>query len=74
MDMSRYLPCAECGASVDRTATTPHVCNPDRLAEFRMFAVRDEVAGFDAEYQAYLATPHGRFDQWLAARELRRSS
>jgi hypothetical protein len=31
--------------------------------------IRREVTAFEAELGAWLATPHGRFAAWLAARE-----
>jgi hypothetical protein len=69
---SHHLPCPECGASVADTERDEHSCDPARLLEFRLFQLRDEVAGFDESLRAYLASPHGRFAQWLAERERRK--
>jgi hypothetical protein len=70
---SNYMPCAECGASLAAAQREHHVCDPERLLEFRMFRLRDEVAGFDDRLRSYLESPQGRFAQWLAERERRDS-
>jgi len=74
MFTSRYLPCPDCGASTDRTAPTPHVCDRERLMDFRMFGLRHEVAWFDRLLSAYLSSAEGRFETWLAARDVRRAT
>jgi hypothetical protein len=74
MFASRYLPCPECGAAVDRTDPTPHVCEEQRLVEFAMFGLRDEIATFDGLLSRYLHSPVGRFETWLAARDVRRAA
>jgi hypothetical protein len=66
------MPCSECGASVAATARAEHVCDPERRLEYRMFQLREEVAGFEERLRGYLDSPHGRFLQWLAERERRR--
>ena len=71
---SRFMPCPECGASVDRSDTTPHSCHPDQLVEFQMFALRHEIAWLDRLVASYLETPEGRFETWLAARDVRRTA
>ena len=68
---SRHMPCAECGASVVTSERDAHVCDPERLLEYRMFQLRDEVAGFDQGLRGFLESPLGRFAQWLAERERR---
>jgi hypothetical protein len=68
---SRYMPCADCGASVDRAASLTHVCETDRLLDFRLFQLRDEIAAFDAQLGEWLATARGRFAAWLAERDRR---
>lgn len=71
MFRSRFLPCAECGASVDRTAEPPHSCSPERWADYQMFGLREEVAGLEAAVLRYLGTSSGRFEVWSAARLVR---
>lgn len=66
---SRHMPCTECGASVDAAERDEHVCDPDRVLDFRMFQVREEVASFDDLLHAYLSSSAGRFAQWLAEHE-----
>jgi hypothetical protein len=68
---SRYMPCQDCGASVDVTSSTPHRCAPERVADFQMFALRDEVAHLEDRYREFLDSRHGRFETWLAARQVR---
>lgn len=72
MFLSRYMPCAECGASVDTTAPTAHRCEPSRRVDFAMFGLQDEIAAFESSFHAYLAGNRGRFEAWLAARQVRR--
>ena len=68
---SRYMPCDECGASVDRLGLRHHQCSPERLADYQMFGLRDDVAQLEARMRHYLATASGRFESWLAARQVR---
>jgi hypothetical protein len=71
MFRSRFMPCPECGASVDRTALGPHECSAERRADYQAFGLRDEVAQLEAGVRRYLATASGRFESWLAARHVR---
>ena len=73
MFVSRYMPCDECGESLDRTVPIAHECAPERLADFRMFALRDRVADLEHSYRSYLRSAHGRFEAWVAARQVRRT-
>lgn len=68
---SRYLPCPDCGASVDRAGDSRHECSPERLADYQLFGLRDEVAELETRVRDYLRTSAGRFDAWLAARQVR---
>ena len=68
---SQYMPCVECGASVATADRETHVCEPDRLLDYRLFQLRDEVAGLEAGLRGYLDSPQGRFAQWLAERQRR---
>lgn len=68
---SRFMPCQECGASVDRTGTGEHECAPERRADFQMFGLREEVAQLEAGVHRYLTTATGRFESWLAAKDVR---
>jgi hypothetical protein len=70
---SRFMPCPECGESVERLPDddTPHRCDPARRVEFQMCALRDELAGCEDELHRYLQTTRGRFEVWLAARQVR---
>jgi len=69
--VSRYMPCEYCGESLDTAVPHPHLCSPERRADFEMFAMRHDIADFDNRFRAYLDSPAGRFDVWLAAKQLR---
>lgn len=71
---SRFLPCEECGASVERTASAAHSCDPERLAEYRLFHLREDVAAFEERLRGWLSSGAGRFEQWVAARDVRRTA
>jgi hypothetical protein len=66
---SRYMPCSECGGSVDRAASGPHLCEPERLLDFRLFQLRPEIGAFDAQLTTWLASARGRFAAWIAERD-----
>jgi hypothetical protein len=71
MFRSRFMPCPECGASVDRTGSPGHACAPERRSDYQVFGLRDEVAQLETGIHRYLATASGRFESWLAARQVR---
>lgn len=74
MFLSRHTPCEECGESVDRTMTVAHVCDPERLLDYRMFRMREEISGFELRWREFLSDREGRFEVWLAARDVRRTA
>lgn len=74
MFLSRHMPCEECGESVERTTADSHICNPERLLDYKMFRMRDEIGRFEARFHEHLNGSQGRFETWLAARDVRRSS
>lgn len=74
MFISRYMPCSECGASVERSALDSHTCDPDRRLDYQMFGLREEIAGFENAFHTYLRGTRGQFDMWMAAQEVRRAS
>jgi hypothetical protein len=67
----RHLPCSDCGAAVERSREDEHVCDRDRLLDYQMFQLRDEVGAVGGELTAYLDSPRGRFELWCAERERR---
>ena len=71
MFKSRFMPCPECGGSVDQSAAQAHRCHPERLADFQMFKLRDEVAALEHRLHAFLTSGSGQFEAWLAARQVR---
>jgi hypothetical protein len=66
---SSHMPCPECGASVAHAEADTHVCEPERLVDYRMFQLRGELELFEGAFGAYLDSPHGRFARWLAEYE-----
>jgi len=72
MFRSRFMPCQECGASLDRNSLLEHSCLSDRLADYQMFGLHDELAQLEPGIRRYLATRSGRFETWLAAQQVRR--
>jgi hypothetical protein len=66
-----HNPCPECGASVARDALGAHSCDAERLLDFRLFQLRDEIEAFDDQLSAWLRTAAGRFATWLAERDRR---
>lgn len=71
MFKSRFMPCGECGASVDQSDLLLHKCSRDRWADYQMFGLRAEVALLETGIHNYLVSGSGRFESWLAARQIR---
>ena len=46
-----------------------HECSRDRWLDYQMFQLRAEVASFDVQLAAFLASPRGRFEQYYAERD-----
>ena len=74
MFLPSSMPCAECGASVARVAAEYHACDPRRWVEFQMAAMTSAIASFESDLRAFLAGNEGRFEAWLAARQVRRTA
>jgi hypothetical protein len=51
---------------VDSARAAEHKCNDERLLAI---SIGEESARFEAEFAAWLASPHGRFLVWLAQRD-----
>ena len=66
MFRSRYMPCDECGTSLDRDERDGHACDAERRLEYQLFQQRAAIAGFDEELAVYLASAQGRFEIWYA--------
>jgi hypothetical protein len=69
---SRFMPCEDCGESVEQAVAPSHRCSPERLVEYRMFGLREEIEGFEERLDQFLGTSMGRFETWLAARTVRK--
>jgi hypothetical protein len=61
------MPCGECGASVAWAERDVHVCDPERLLDYGMFQLRDEIEAIEGEVEEYMDSPRGRFERWLAS-------
>ena len=71
MFTSRFMPCSDCGASVERSVAPGHRCSWERMVEYQMFGLREDIAGFGDRLRHFLQTSGGRFEVWLAARQVR---
>ncbi len=69
---SSHMPCPECGVSVTAAQQNEHICDPERVLDYRMFQLRAEIEAFDEELGQFLESAHGRFGQWCAERDRRR--
>lgn len=68
---SRFMPCPDCGSSVERSQARGHRCEPERRLDYAVFTLRYELGSVEAGIEDYLASPRGRFEAWYAARERR---
>jgi hypothetical protein len=63
------MPCSECGAAVERLDRDAHECDAERLLDYRLFQLRDELAALEQELAGYLDSPRGRFELWCAEQD-----
>lgn len=68
---SRFMPCPDCGGSIERTEQELHACDPDRRLDYRMHLLREEVAAFERQFRVFTDTREGRFESWVATRKVR---
>jgi hypothetical protein len=61
-----HMPCQDCGASLPVAAEAIHVCEDERLVDFRLVELRLEIACFGEDFGVWLETPEGRFAQFVA--------
>jgi hypothetical protein len=66
---SRFRPCVQCGVWVPHDETEDHVCDGERILDFRVFQLRGEIAAFDMQLASWLETARGRFAAWIAERD-----
>jgi hypothetical protein len=72
MFSSRFMPCPDCGASLERPERDDHTCSNDRWLDYQIFHLRNEIAQLDSQLRRYLASPRGRFETWYAERRRER--
>jgi hypothetical protein len=65
----QFMPCPECGASVPTAEMDTHECSEERRLDYQMFQLRAELASFDLQLAAFLASPRGRFAMYYAERQ-----
>jgi hypothetical protein len=63
----RLARCPDCGAAIARFARQEHHCDRERLIDYQVNQLEDEI-------DAYLASPRGRLELWLATGERRCSA
>jgi hypothetical protein len=61
-----HMPCPDCGASLPVDGNSDHVCDDERLVDYRFVELRPEIERFGDDYAAWLETPEGRFAQFTA--------
>ena len=67
---SNFVPCGECGEAIERGASSSHRCDPQRRVEFQLGAMQHEIDDFESDLAEFLRSKEGRFESWLAAREV----
>jgi hypothetical protein len=72
MFSSRFMPCPDCGASLERAERDEHACSHERWLDYQIFHLGDEIAQLDTQLRRYLASSHGRFEAWYAERRRHR--
>jgi hypothetical protein len=66
---SQYIPCSECGASLEGEDRNDHVCDSERRVDFQMFRLRGGITRFELDLAEFLKTPAGRFEAFYAERQ-----
>ncbi len=61
--------CSDCGVVLPQGAVDEHVCDEQRKLDHRLLQVHHEVAAFEGQLSAWLASASGRFEVWLAESE-----
>ena len=56
---------------MERAEAAAHSCDAERLLNFRLFQLREEIEAFDPQFAAWLESARGRFAAWLAERDRR---
>jgi hypothetical protein len=65
------MPCADCGASLERSERAEHVCDPERRLDYELFTLRDHTARLEGQIEDYFTSPEGRFEAWYAEHKRR---
>ena len=68
----QFVPCASCGATMRADDSNGHACDPERRVAHQMAVLSHEVEWLEREFNAYLESPDGYFEQWLSSRLVRR--
>jgi hypothetical protein len=70
----QFMPCRECGGPVPTAEMDTHECSEQRRLDYQLFQLRAELASFDVQLAAFLASPRGRFETYYAERERLRAA
>ena len=68
------VPCRSCGASVPQSELRTHACDWYEWLDYQVRAHDDDLARTEEAFNAYLASPRGRFEAWYAERDRARRS
>ena len=66
---SRFMPCPDCGASLDQDQRDEHSCELERWLDYQIFQLGEEIAALDEGLRVYLDSLRGRFELWYAQRQ-----
>jgi hypothetical protein len=66
-----FMPCRNCGASVERGTEAQHACDEERRLTYELARLRPELDAFEDQLTAWLETPRGRFERFYAERARR---
>ena len=69
-----FMPCPECGVSLERRAAARHTCTEEQRLAFLLVQLRQGIESFERDLADYLTTARGRFEVWYAERQRRRRS
>lgn len=64
-----YMPCDECGVSVDQSRKEFHECDEIKRLDYQMFLLKEEIDSFEDQLKRYLDSKQGQFDMFYASRK-----
>jgi hypothetical protein len=67
-DVYGYRSCPDCGTTVQRSRLDGHTCGPERFLAHQTLKARWGLERLEDDLDAWLATPAGEFQAYLARR------